>query len=61
MYKTEKKVIEDMIVSGSCLEQKHTFTGGKNKLELPYTISFLSEGEYRVSIDSGTVNVTKVN
>ena len=60
MYKTEKKVIEDMIVSESCPGGKHIFTGGESKLELPYTISFKSEGEYKVCINSGRVTVEKI-
>ena len=60
MYKTEKKVIEDMIVSESCPGGKHIFTGGESVLHLPFTISFADTGEYRVRINNGSVTVNKV-
>ena len=59
MYKTQKIVIEDMTVSDNCPGERQTFTGGKSKLELPFTISFLSTGNYNVHIDEGQVVVTK--
>lgn len=36
MYKTEKIVKEDMVVSKNCPGGKHIFTGGKSVLELPF-------------------------
>lgn len=59
MYKTEKIVKEDMIVTKNSPGCKHIFTGGKSILELPFTISFMDKGEYEVFITDGQVNVTK--
>ncbi len=61
MYKTEKIVKEDMVVSKSCPGGKHIFTGGKSVLELPFTISFMDKGEYKISISDAQVNVSKLS
>lgn len=61
MYKTEKIVQEDMVVSKSCPGGKHIFTGGKSVLELPFTISFMDKGEYKILISDTQVNVSKLS
>ena len=61
MYKTEKTVKEDMIVSKSSPGGKRIFTGGKSVLQLPFTVSFMDEGEYKVRVSNSQVVVEKVN
>lgn len=59
-YVQERKVIEDMVVSDTSPGGKKIFTGGASELELPFTISFKSEGDYTVHISKGNVTVNKV-
>lgn len=61
MYKTEKIVKEDMIVSKSCPGGKRIFTGGESILQLPFTISFMDEGEYKVLVCNSRVVVEKID
>lgn len=59
MYKTEKIVKEDMIVSNNRPGGKRIFTGGISNLELPFTISFMDKGKYEVFISDAQVSVIK--
>lgn len=61
MYKTEKIVKEDMVVSKNCPSGTKIFTGGKSILEFPFTVSFMNEGEYRVKISESRVVVKKID
>lgn len=61
MYKTEKIVKEDMIVSKSSPGGKRIFTGGESVLQLPFTVSFMDEGEYKVRVSNSQVVVEKIN
>ena len=61
MYKTEKIVKEDMIISKSCPGDKKIFTGGESMLQLPFTISFMDKGEYKVRVSNSQVVVEKIN
>ena len=61
MYKTEKVVKEDMIVSNSNPGGKLIFTGGKSVLQLPFTISFMDKGEYKVHIGDSQIIVEKID
>lgn len=61
MYKTEKIVKEDMIVSKNCPGGKRIFTGGESILQLPFTISFMDKGEYKVRVSNSEVVVEKIN
>lgn len=59
--KQQTVVTEDMIVSESCPGGRHIFTGGKSVLKLPFTISFMCEGDFTVHVDHGQVIVRKVD
>ena len=59
MYKPEQRVIEDMIVSKNSSGEKRIFTGGESVLKLPFTISFMDEGDYVIHISKGHVTVNK--
>ena len=61
MYKTEKIVMEDMVISKNCPGKTKIFTGGKSILEFPFTVSFIDEGEYRVQISGSRVVVNKID
>lgn len=61
MYKTEKIVKEDMIISKSCPGGKKIFTGGESILQLPFTISFMDKGKYKVRISNSQVVVEKID
>lgn len=60
MYKQTKTVIEDVVVGKECPGIRKHFTGGESKLELPVTVSFLDEGEYKVHITGSHVFVEKL-
>lgn len=61
MYRTDKIVKEDMIVSKSSPGGRIIFTGGESVLQWPFTISFMDEGEYKVRIRNSEVFVNKVD
>ena len=61
MYKTEKIVKEDMIVSKSSPGGKLIFTGGESVLQLPFTVSFMDKGEYKVRVSDSCIVVEKIN
>lgn len=55
MRKQKTEVIEDMVVTKNCLGGRKIFTGGESVMEFPFTISFMCEGDYKVSIREGQV------
>lgn len=57
MRKIKTEVIEDVVISENCPSAKKFYTGGESKLEFPFTISFMCEGDYKVSIRNGCVYV----
>ena len=61
MYKTDKIVKEDMVVSKNCPGGTKIFTGGKSILEFPFTVSFMDEGEYRIQISGARVVIEKID
>lgn len=61
MYKTERVVKEDMVVSKSSPGGKRIFTGGESVLQLPFTVSFMDKGEYKVRISDGQAVVEKID
>lgn len=61
MYKQERIVIEDMNVGNKCTKITKHLTGGKSVLKLPFTVSFMDKGDYKIHIDSGKVIVEKIS
>lgn len=61
MYEIKKTVKEDMIVSKTSPIGKKIFTGGESVLQLPFTVSFMDEGEYKVHVSNSQVVVKKIN
>ena len=61
MYKTEQKVIEDYVVSKGNSNVMRHFTGGKNALELPLTVSFSDEGDYQLHISEKSITINRVD
>lgn len=59
MYKQKNEVIEDMVVTQNCPGGRKIFTGGESVLNFPFTISFMCEGNYKVSIRNGEVRVER--
>lgn len=59
--KQQTVVVEDMVVSKSCPGGRHIFTGGKSVLELPFTVSFMCEGDFTVHVDHRQVVVRKID
>lgn len=55
MRKQKTEVIEDMVVTKNCPGGRKIFTGGESVMEFPFTISFMCEGDYKVSIREGQV------
>lgn len=55
MRKQKTEVIEDMVVTKNCPGGRKIFTGGESIMEFPFTISFMCEGDYKVSIREGQV------
>ena len=55
MRKQKTEVIEDMVVTKNCPGGRKIFTGGESVMEFPFTISFMCEGNYKVSIREGQV------
>ena len=55
MRKQKTEVIEDMVVTKNCPGGRKIFTGGESILEFPFTISFMCEGDYKVSIREGQI------
>lgn len=61
MYKTEKIVIEDYVVSKGNPNVMRHFTGGRNALELPLTVSFNDEGDYQLHISEKAITIDRVD
>ena len=61
MYKTEQKVIEDYVVSKGISNVMRHFTGGKNALELPLTVSFRDEGDYQLHISEKAITINRID
>lgn len=57
MYKQKNEVIEDMVITKNCPSRRKIFTGGESVLQFPFTISFMCEGNYKISIRNGEVFV----
>lgn len=55
MRKQKTEVIEDMVITKTCSGGRKIFTGGESVLQYPFTISFMCEGDYKVSIRDGQV------
>lgn len=55
MRKQKTEVIEDMVITKSCPGGRKIFTDITRGLEYPFTISFMCEGDYKVSIRNGEV------
>lgn len=55
MRKQKTEVIEDMVVTKNCPGGRKIFTGRESVMEFPFTISFMCEGDYKVSIREGQV------
>lgn len=60
MYRTEKVIKEDMVITKNSPGGRKIFTGGESQLELPFTVSFMEKGDYRVSITDGQVSINKI-
>ena len=59
MRKQRTEVIEDMVVTETCSGGRKIYTGGESVLTFPFTVSFMCEGNYKVSIRDGEVWVRK--
>jgi hypothetical protein len=54
-------VKEDAVVGNGCNEHTRSFGYGYDNFQYPFTVSFCSEGEYRVVIKGKEANVKKIN
>ena len=54
-------VKEDAVVGNDCKKCSKSFNDGYDDFQYPYTVSFCSEGEYKVIIKGKTAEVVKVN
>ena len=57
MHKQKTEVIEDMVITKSSPGGRKIYTGGESVLQFPFTISFMCEGDYKVSIRNRQVIV----
>lgn len=54
-------VKEDAVVGNGCDKSTKSFGCGYDDFQYPFTVSFCSEGEYRVVIRGKIAEVVKVN
>lgn len=55
-----REVIEDAVVGKTCIKSEKVFGIGYDSFQFPFTVSFDSEGEYRVVIKGKKAIVEKV-
>lgn len=55
-----REVVEDTVVGKNCYKSEKTFSHGYDSFQFPFTVSFDSEGEYKVVIKGKHAIVEKV-
>ena len=56
-----REVIEDAVVGNVCISSEKTFGMGYDSFQFPFTVSFESEGEYKVVIKGKHAIVKKID